>query len=142
MPTATTRTLYFNNLLPRIWQKRKYALGKQSGKLLCSKTSKNTVESQLRSLAKVTLIELGDKKENVTQEDHLSQSRMFWEMTGQIIKSSSRTIHFRLLMALNHSPASDRYKREPLPGDIFRRRAIQCLCKPEVIYDKLGRFPP
>ena len=65
--------LYFNNLLPeRFGRKRKYALGKQSGK---ATIRKNLEEFGLSlspdSLSKVThrVIELGDKKENVTQED-------------------------------------------------------------------------
>ncbi len=65
--------LYFNNLLPeRFGRKRKYALGKQSGK---ATIRKNLEEFGLflnpESLAKVTqrVIELGDKKENVTTED-------------------------------------------------------------------------
>jgi (R)-citramalate synthase len=65
--------LYFNNLLPeRFGRKRKYALGKQSGK---ATIRKNLEEFGLflspDSLTKVTqrVIELGDKKENVTTED-------------------------------------------------------------------------
>ena len=65
--------LYFNNLLPeRFGRKRKYALGKQSGK---ATIRKNLEEFGLslspESLGKVTqkVIELGDKKENVTTED-------------------------------------------------------------------------
>ena len=65
--------LYFNNLLPeRFGRKRKYALGKQSGK---ATIRKNLEEFGLtlnpESVDKVTqrVIELGDKKENVTTED-------------------------------------------------------------------------
>jgi D-citramalate synthase len=65
--------LYYNNLLPeRFGRKRKYALGKQSGK---ATVKKNLEEFGLtlspESLAKVTqrVIELGDKKENVTPDD-------------------------------------------------------------------------
>ncbi len=65
--------LYFNNLLPeRFGRKRKYALGKLSGK---ANILKNLQELGLNlgpeSLKKVTqrVIELGDKKENVTPED-------------------------------------------------------------------------
>jgi D-citramalate synthase len=65
--------LYFNNLLPeRFGRKRKYALGKQSGK---ATIRKNLEEFGLslspESISKVTqrVIELGDKKENVTTED-------------------------------------------------------------------------
>jgi D-citramalate synthase len=65
--------LYFNSLLPeRFGRKRKYALGKQSGK---ATIRKNLEECGMfldpESLTKVTqrVIELGDKKENVTTED-------------------------------------------------------------------------
>jgi (R)-citramalate synthase len=65
--------LYYNNLMPeRFGRKRKYALGKQSGK---ATVRKNLEEYGLfldpESLTKVTqrVIELGDKKENVTTED-------------------------------------------------------------------------
>lgn len=65
--------LYFNNLVPeRFGRKRKYALGKLSGK---ANILKNLEELGLNldpeSLKKVTqrVIELGDKKENVTTED-------------------------------------------------------------------------
>jgi D-citramalate synthase len=65
--------LYYNNLLPeRFGRKRKYALGKQSGK---ATIRKNLEEFGLSlnqdSIEKITqrVIELGDKKENVTTED-------------------------------------------------------------------------
>jgi len=65
--------LYYNNLLPeRFGRKRKYALGKQSGK---ATIRKNLEEFGLslnpESIEKITqrVIELGDKKESVTTED-------------------------------------------------------------------------
>jgi len=65
--------LYFNNLMPeRFGRKRKYALGKTSGK---ANIEKNLQELGLKlnqvDLLKVTqrIIELGDKKELVTKED-------------------------------------------------------------------------
>ena len=65
--------LYYNNLLPeRFGRKRKYALGKQSGK---ATIRKNLEEFGLslspESVEKITrrVIELGDKKENVTNAD-------------------------------------------------------------------------
>lgn len=67
------RNLYFNDLLPeRFGRKRKYALGKTSGK---ANILKNLQELGLTlnddELKKVTerIIELGDKKEKVTKED-------------------------------------------------------------------------
>jgi D-citramalate synthase len=65
--------LYFNDLLPeRFGRKRKYALGKQSGKATIRKNLEEFgLDLNPESLAKVTqrVIELGDKKENVTTED-------------------------------------------------------------------------
>lgn len=65
--------LYYNDLLPeRFGRKRKYALGKQSGKATIRKNLEEFgVDLSPESLAKVTqkVIELGDKKENVTTED-------------------------------------------------------------------------
>ena len=65
--------LYFNDLLPeRFGRRRKYALGKTSGK---ANIQKNLQELGLtlseEELKKVTqrVIELGDKKEKVTKED-------------------------------------------------------------------------
>jgi D-citramalate synthase len=67
------KNLYFNNLLPeRFGRKRKYALGKMSGK---ANIEKNLQELGLtlneEELKKVTarIIELGDKKERVTKDD-------------------------------------------------------------------------
>ena len=65
--------LYFNNLLPeRFGRKRSYALGKQSGKASIKKNLEEfgTHLSQ-ENIDKLTrrIIELGDKKENVTAED-------------------------------------------------------------------------
>ncbi len=67
------KNLYFNDLLPeRFGRKRKYALGKTSGK---ANILKNLQELGLTlnddELKKITerIIELGDKKEKVTKED-------------------------------------------------------------------------
>jgi len=65
--------LYFNNLLPeRFGRKRKYALGKQSGKATIRKNLEEIgLSLDAQSLTKITqrVIELGEKKENVTTED-------------------------------------------------------------------------
>jgi D-citramalate synthase len=65
--------LYFNDLLPeRFGRKRKYALGKTSGK---ANIEKNLQELGLKlnqedlKLVTQRIIELGDKKETVTKED-------------------------------------------------------------------------
>jgi len=65
--------LYFNDLLPeRFGRKRRYALGKNSGKASIRKNLEEMgIELDYASMRKVTerIIELGDKKEAVTQED-------------------------------------------------------------------------
>lgn len=65
--------LYYNDLLPeRFGRKRSYALGKTSGKANIRKNLEEMgIELDYTSLRKVTerIIELGDKKEAVTQED-------------------------------------------------------------------------
>ncbi|MBA7522520.1 2-isopropylmalate synthase [subsurface metagenome] len=65
--------LYYNDLLPeRFGRKRSYALGKTSGKANIAKNLENLgIELDSASMKKVTkrIIELGDKKEMVTQED-------------------------------------------------------------------------
>ncbi|HET8737348.1 MAG TPA: alpha-isopropylmalate synthase regulatory domain-containing protein [Pricia sp.] len=69
----TKNNLYFSNLMPeRFGRKRKYALGKMSGR---ANIKKNLQELGLtlndEELKKVTarIIELGDKKERVTKDD-------------------------------------------------------------------------
>ena len=65
--------LYYNDLLPeRFGRKRVYALGKTSGKANIKKNLEEMgIELDTASMRKVTerIIELGDKKEAVTQED-------------------------------------------------------------------------
>lgn len=65
--------LYYNDLLPeRFGRKRIYALGKTSGKANIRKNLEEMgIELDYASMRKVTerIIELGDKKESVTQED-------------------------------------------------------------------------
>jgi len=65
--------LYFNDLMPeRFGRKRKYALGKTSGKANIEKNLQELgLELNNEDLLKVTqrIIELGDKKEVVTKED-------------------------------------------------------------------------
>lgn len=67
------KSLYFNKLLPeRFGRKRKYALGKSSGKANISKNLEALgISLEPDELARVTqrIIDLGDKKERVTPED-------------------------------------------------------------------------
>ncbi len=65
--------LYFNDIMPeRFGRKRSYALGKTSGKANIKKNLEEMgIDLDEESMKKVTakVIELGDKKEMVTQED-------------------------------------------------------------------------
>jgi D-citramalate synthase len=65
--------LYFNELMPeRFGRTRKYALGKTSGKANIKKNLEELgLDLDMESMKKVTerIIELGDRKENVTTED-------------------------------------------------------------------------
>ncbi len=67
------KNLYFNDLLPeRFGRKRKYALGKTSGKANIQKNLEALgLVLSSKDIKKVTerIIELGDKKETVTQDD-------------------------------------------------------------------------
>jgi D-citramalate synthase len=67
------KNLYFNDLMPeRFGRKRKYALGKTSGKANILKNLEELgISLENEELIKVTqrIIELGDKKERVTTED-------------------------------------------------------------------------
>jgi len=67
------KNLYFNDLLPeRFGRKRKYALGKTSGKANIQKNLQEfgltLNETELKKV-KARIIELGDRKERVTAED-------------------------------------------------------------------------
>jgi len=65
--------LYFNDLLPeRFGRKRKYALGKTSGKANIQKNLQElglTLDDEEIKRVTARIIELGDKKERVTKED-------------------------------------------------------------------------
>lgn len=65
--------LYYNNLLPeRFGRLRKYALGKSSGKASIIKNLEELgIELDKESIRKITdkIVELGDKKENITTDD-------------------------------------------------------------------------
>lgn len=67
------KNLYFNDLMPeRFGRKRKYALGKTSGKANIQKNLEELgLELSPENVLKITqrIIELGDKKEVVTKED-------------------------------------------------------------------------
>ncbi len=86
--------LYFNDLLPeRFGRKRLYALGKTSGKANIRKNLEEMgIELDYASMRKVTerIIELGDKKESVTQED-------LPYIISDVLRSKSIDEHIRIL---------------------------------------------
>jgi D-citramalate synthase len=140
--------LYYNNLLPeRFGRKRKYALGKQSGK---ATIRKNLEEFGLilnpESLTKVTqrVIELGDKKENVTTEDLpfiiadvLGNEQINYKI---FIKNYSLSLSFGLKPSANIQIEIDgNLYQETSSGDGQYDAFMKAL---RVIYDKLGKQYP
>ncbi|MCX6321100.1 MAG: 2-isopropylmalate synthase [Bacteroidia bacterium] len=140
--------LYYNNLLPeRFGRKRKYALGKQSGK---ATIRKNLEEFGLflnpESLSKVTqkVIELGDKKENVTTEDLpfiiadvLGNEQINYKI---FIKNYSLSLSYGLKPSANIQIEIDgNLYQETSSGDGQYDAFMKAL---RVIYDKLGKQYP
>jgi D-citramalate synthase len=140
--------LYYNNLLPeRFGRKRKYALGKQSGK---ATIRKNLEEFGLflnpESLTKVTqrVIELGDKKENVTTEDLpyiiadvLGNEQINYKI---FIKNYSLSLSYGLKPSANIQIEIDgNLYQETSSGDGQYDAFMKAL---RVIYDKLGKQYP
>jgi D-citramalate synthase len=140
--------LYYNNLLPeRFGRKRKYALGKQSGKA----TIKRNLEDfglflDPESLTKVTqkVIELGDKKENVTPEDLpfiiadvLGSEQINYKI---FIKNYSLSLSYGLKPSANIQVEIDgRLYQETSSGDGQYDAFMKAL---RMIYDKLGKQYP
>jgi D-citramalate synthase len=140
--------LYYNNLMPeRFGRKRKYALGKQSGK---ATVRKNLEEFGLylnpESLAKVTqkVIELGDKKENVTTEDLpfiiadvLGNDQNNYKI---LIKNYSLSLSYGLKPSANIQVEIDgQLYQETSSGDGQYDAFMKALRN---IYDKLGKQYP
>jgi (R)-citramalate synthase len=144
----TKDNLYYNNLLPeRFGRKRKYALGKQSGK---ATIRKNLEEFGLflnpESLTKVTqrVIELGDKKENVTTEDLpfiiadvLGSEQINYKI---FIKNYSLSLSYGLKPSANIQIEIDgNLYQETSSGDGQYDAFMKAL---RIIYDKLGKQYP
>jgi D-citramalate synthase len=144
----TKDNLYFNNLLPeRFGRKRKYALGKQSGK---ATIKKNLEEFGLSlshdSLAKVTqrVIELGDKKENVTTEDLpfiiadvLGSEQINYKIFS---KNYSLSLSYGLKPSANIQIQIDgQFYQETSSGDGQYDAFMKAL---RLIYNKLGKHLP
>lgn len=140
--------LYYNNLLPeRFGRKRKYALGKQSGKATIKKNLEEFgLDLSPESLAKVTqrVIELGDKKENVTPEDLpfiisdvLGNDRTDYKI---FIKNYSLSLSYGLKpFASVQIDIDGKLYQETSSGDGQYDAFMKAL---RVIYDKLGKELP
>jgi len=140
--------LYYNSLLPeRFGRKRKYALGKQSGK---ATVKKNLEEFGLilsaDSLNKVTqrVIELGDKKENVTTEDlpFIIADVLGNDQTNYkiFIKNYSLSLSYGLKPSANIQIEIDgQLYQETSSGDGQYDAFMKAL---RIIYDKLGKKYP
>ena len=140
--------LYYNNLLPeRFGRKRKYALGKQSGK---ATVRKNLEEFGLflnpESLSKVTerVIQLGDKKENVTTEDLpfiiadvLGTEQINYKI---FIKNYSLSLSYGLKPSANvQIEINGNLFQETSSGDGQYDAFMKAV---RIIYDKLGKQYP
>ncbi len=140
--------LYYNNLLPeRFGRKRKYALGKQSGK---ATIRKNLEEFGLslspESINKITqrVIELGDKKENVTTEDlPFIISDVLGDDTSEyriFIKNYSLSLSFGLKPSASVQIEIDgNHYQETSSGDGQYDAFMKAL---RLIYDSLGKALP
>jgi len=140
--------LYYNNLLPeRFGRKRKYALGKQSGKATIKKNLEDFgLFLDPESLTKVTqrVIELGDKKENVTPEDLpfiiadvLGSEQINYKI---FIKNYSLSLSYGLKPSANIQVEIDgSLYQETSSGDGQYDAFMKAL---RLIYDKLGKQYP
>jgi D-citramalate synthase len=140
--------LYYNNLLPeRFGRKRKYALGKQSGKATIKKNLEDFgLFLDPESLTKVTqrVIELGDKKENVTPEDLpfiiadvLGREQINYKI---FIKNYSLSLSYGLKPSANIQVEIDgNLYQETSSGDGQYDAFMKAL---RLIYDKLGKQYP
>lgn len=140
--------LYFNELLPeRFGRIRKYALGKTSGKANIKKNLEDIgIDLDQVSLKKVTdrIIELGDRKENVTTED--LPYIVADVLSSQSIEERIRIVNYSITHAMGLKPVasvsiqidSDFYQEHDA-GDGQYDAFMRALRK---IYKKLGKpFP-
>jgi (R)-citramalate synthase len=140
--------LYYNNLLPeRFGRKRKYALGKQSGKATIKKNLEEFgLDLSPEALSKVTqrVIELGDKKENVTTEDlpFIIADVLGYENINYkiFIKNYSLSLSYGLKPSANIQVEIDgKLYQETSSGDGQYDAFMKAL---RVIYEKLGKQLP
>lgn len=140
--------LYFNELLPeRFGRIRKYALGKTSGKANIKKNLEDLgIDLDPESLKKVTdrIIDLGDKKENVTSED--LPYIVADVLSSQAIEERIRIVNYSITHAMGLKPVAslrieiDNHQyEEHSSGDGQYDAFMQSLKK---IYTKLGKILP
>ncbi|MBN2274895.1 MAG: 2-isopropylmalate synthase [Bacteroidales bacterium] len=144
----TKSQLYYNDLLPeRFGRKRIYALGKTSGKANIKKNLEEMgIELDAESMKKVTqrIIELGDKKEAVTQEDlpyiisDVLQSKAIQEEID-ILNFSLSTAHGLKPVATLKIRIKDEVYEETSNGDGQYDAFMKALRK---IYNKLKKPLP
>jgi D-citramalate synthase len=139
--------LYYNDLLPeRFGREREYALGKTSGRANIRKNLEQmgiTLDDDAMQKVTARIIELGDKKEIVTQDDlpYIISDVMHTEQTDTI-----RMVNFSLSLARGLRPTAtvridingDEYE-ETMPGDGQYHAFSKALWK---IYTKLGKPKP
>ncbi len=140
--------LYFNELLPeRFGRVRKYALGKTSGKANIKKNLEDLgIDLDPESLKKVTdrIIELGDRKENVTAEDlpyivaDVLSSEMIEERIKLVNYSITHALGLRPVASLSIEIGETVYQ-EWESGDGQYDAFVRALRK---IYKKLNRHFP
>ncbi|MFW6035405.1 MAG: alpha-isopropylmalate synthase regulatory domain-containing protein [Halothermotrichaceae bacterium] len=140
--------LYFNDLLPeRFGRTRKYALGKTSGKASIRKNLEELgIELEDDDLKKVTqeVIELGDKKNNITLDD---LPYIISEVLGSsLIEEKVRLENFSITNTNGLSPIA--IMKINIDGEVFEETStgdgqydafMGALTK---VYDKLGRKLP
>lgn len=140
--------LYYNDLLPeRFGRKRKYALGKLAGKANIMQNLRELgIEMDTDSMKKVTkrVIELGDKKEDVTTEDlpyiiaDVLKSERISERIRLINYSLSHAQGLRSVATLKISVDGEQYE-ETASGDGQYDAFMIALRR---IYNKLDRHLP
>lgn len=139
--------LYYNDLLPeRFGRAREYALGKMSGKSNIRKNLESMgIELDDEAMRKVTqrIIELGDKKEIVTQEDlpYIISDVLHTESTDKIkmVNYSLSLTHGLRPTATVKINVNDAEYEETAPGDGQYHAFSKALWK---IYTKLGKPKP
>lgn len=140
--------LYFNDLLPeRFGRKRQYALGKMSGKASIIKNLEELgIELNKEEMKKVTkkVIELGDKKETVTQEDlpYIISD----VLRGQRVKEKIKIKNYSLTVAEGLKSMAtlrieiDKIEYEETASGVGQYNAFMLALWE--IYDKLGKKHP